>query len=101
MLICFKLGTDGLYCVTKGKIPLFAFCLCLKRLVCSVKVYSLKFVFCCCCFLQLLLLLFVAVIYSFICFWYKNLWLTSLSEVFLEVSDPLCKFEEFVLNTES
>ena len=21
MLICFKLGTDGLYCVTKGKIP--------------------------------------------------------------------------------
>ena len=30
MSICFKLGTDGWYSVTKGKIRLFCFCFCVR-----------------------------------------------------------------------
>ena len=54
MLICYKLGTVGLYCVTKGKVPLFAFCFCWKQLVCS-RQSSLNKV----CLLLLLFLFFV------------------------------------------
>ena len=62
VLICYKLGTDGLYCVTK--IPLFAFCFCWKQLVCSGQSSLIKRCCCCClffcsCCCYFLLLLFI------------------------------------------
>ena len=72
MMICFKLGTDVLYCVTKGKVCLFVFCFCARANFLWSKFSSES-------------------VFVLFCFLYKNLCVTSLLEVFLEGSDPFFK----------
>ena len=75
MIICFKLGKSGWFCVTKGKICLFVFCFCWRANFLWSK-FASESVFLCVC------------VCVCVC---KTLWVSFLLEVFLEGSDPFFK----------
>ena len=72
----FQIGTDGWFCVAKGKIRLFSLCYCWRAIFLSSK-FTSESVF------------------------YKNLWVTSLLEAFSEVFDHPFKqcLDEIVFNS--